>query len=128
MTQTPANTLRILVVEDDPLVREVVCAQLIESMHEPVGLDNGFEALEKFKAGSFNLVITDQSMPGMSGDELAAAIKQINPGMPVILLTGYGDGLADDEANAVDLVVCKPFSIKLLRESIAKVMENKSSI
>jgi len=117
-----SQPLKILVVEDDPLVREVVCAQLFELSHEPIPTEGGREALEKFQAESFDLVITDRSMPGMNGDELASAIKRINPAMPVILLTGFGDMLDEGVQIEVDLIVCKPFTFKMLRESLEKVM------
>ena len=119
----PSPSLRILVVEDDPLVRDVVCEQLKEAKHQPVGSENGQEALEIFKTGNFDLVITDHSMPGMSGVELAATLKRINPAIPVILLTGYGDMLDGAVAAYFDLAVSKPFTFNLLRESIAKVMK-----
>ncbi|MEI8341200.1 MAG: PAS domain S-box protein [Verrucomicrobiota bacterium] len=122
---TPAriSPLRILVAEDDPMVLEVVCAQLIEGGHLPEGVNSGTAGLEKFREdGRYDLVITDRAMPGMNGDQLAAAIKKINPAMPVMLLTGFGDMLDDDATKDVDLVVSKPFTFSSLSESIMKIM------
>ena len=119
--------LRILVAEDDPMVREVLCAQLTEGGHDPVDTEDGTVALEAFRKGNFDLVITDRAMPGMNGDQLAVAIKEINPSMPVMLLTGFGDMLDGDDHKQVDLVVSKPFTFRSLSESIQKVMsQNKT--
>jgi PAS domain S-box-containing protein len=119
----PPASFRILVVEDDPLVREVVCAQLEEDKHRPDSAEDGVEGLEKFKAGTYDLVLTDRAMPRMNGDQLAAEIKKIRPEMPVILLTGFGDTLEEDSTGPVDLVVGKPFTFNTLRESVIKVMK-----
>jgi len=66
-------------------------------------------------------------MPGMNGDQLASAIKKINPLMPVMLLTGYGDMLDDDSKKSVDLVISKPFTFVSLSESIMKIMHKQGT-
>ena len=86
---------------------------------------SGSEALEKFRAAPFDLVITDHVMAGMTGEQLAVAIKELNPKMPVILLTGYADDSADAAGMpppAIDLVLGKPLSRTALRHALAKVM------
>lgn len=115
------RSLRILVVEDEPLVREVITVYLSEDEHEVETAANGLEGLEKFKAGRFDVVLTDRAMPEMPGDVLAAEIKKIAPSQPVILLTGYGDLIsgAGERPGGVDLVVSKPFTLAMLRDAIA---------
>ena len=115
--------LRILVVEDEPLVREVLGVYLAEDNHQVTTAENGREGLEKFRAGEFDLVMTDRSMPEMNGDALAAAIKQLRPAQPVLLLTGFGDIMAGagERPAGVDLVVSKPFTLTTLRTAIAKI-------
>ena len=115
--------LRILVVEDEPLVREVLGVYLAEDNHQVTTAENGREGLEKFRAGEFDLVMTDRSMPEMNGDALAAAIKQLRPAQPVLLLTGFGDIMAGagELPAGVDLVVSKPFTLTTLRTAIAKI-------
>ncbi len=117
------NTLRILVVEDEPLVREVLSVYLAEDRHEVELAENGREGLEKFKAGTFDLVMTDRAMPEMNGDELAMEIKKLRPDLPILLLTGFGDLMtgAGEQPQGVDLVVSKPFTLTTLRTAIAKV-------
>jgi CheY-like chemotaxis protein len=116
-------SLRILVVEDEPLVREVIDVYLTEDMHNVTLAVNGREGLEKFRSGDFDLVMTDRAMPEMNGDALAAEIKKIKPAQPVLLLTGFGDLMsgAGEQPHGVDLVVSKPFTLSTLRAAIAKV-------
>ena len=116
------RSLRILVVEDEPLVREVITVYLTEDLHQIETATNGREGLDKFKAGQFDLVLTDRAMPEMNGDALAAEIKKIAPEQPVILLTGFGDLMsgAGERPAGVDMVVSKPFTLSVLRDAIAK--------
>lgn len=122
VTHVIASTLNILVVEDDSLVRNIICSQLIAAGHQPVAAENASEALTKFEAERFDLVITDRTMPGMNGNQLAMVIKKINPLMPILMLTGLGDLLDVTSYEEVDLIVCKPFTYSMLNESIAKIM------
>ncbi len=115
--------LRILVVEDEPLVREVIGVYLSEDHHEVTLAENGRIGLEKFRAAEFDLVMTDRSMPEMNGDALAVEIKKLNPDQPVLLLTGFGDIMsgAGEKPAGIDLIVSKPFTLTTLRTAIAKV-------
>ncbi len=113
--------LRILVVEDEPLVREVIDVYLTEDQHTVTLAVNGRDGLEKFCAGEFDLVLTDRAMPEMNGDELAAEIRKLSPAQPIVLLTGFGDLMtsAGEKPAGVDLVVGKPFNVATLRNAIA---------
>jgi signal transduction histidine kinase len=120
-----AKPLRILVVEDEPLVREVLTVYLAEDKHQITVAADGREGLEKFKSGGpFDLVLTDRAMPEMHGDALAAEIKKIAPQQPIILLTGFGDLMsgAGEQPTGVDMVVSKPFTLTTLRNAIGKIM------
>ena len=116
-------SLRILVVEDEPLVREVLGVYLAEDNHHVTTAENGRDGLEKVRAGEFDLVMTDRSMPEMNGDALAAEVKKLRPAQPVLLLTGFGDIMAGsgEMPSGVDLVVSKPFTLTTLRSAIAKI-------
>ena len=120
----PSEPLRILVVEDEPIVREVLGVYLTEDQHQITTAVNGREGLEKFQAGEFDLVLTDRAMPEMNGDQLAAAIKKLRPHQPLILLTGFGDLMigAGDQPEGVDFVVSKPFTLNTLRGAIANAV------
>jgi len=114
--------LSILVVEDEPLVREVISVYLNTDKHQVETAVDGLEGLEKFRAGVFDLVLTDRAMPQMNGDQLAAAIKKISPSKPVILLTGFGDLMlgAGEQPDGVDMVLSKPFTMNQLRDAVAR--------
>ncbi len=115
------ESLRILVVEDEPLVREVLSVYLEEDRHHVTLAANGREGYEKFQAGEFDVVLTDRAMPEMSGDELALAIRKLKPRQPVVLLTGFGDLMArtGEKPPGVDIVVSKPFTLAALRNALA---------
>jgi signal transduction histidine kinase/HAMP domain-containing protein len=122
--QATSRRLRTLVVDDDPLTLMVTAECLLSDHHLVEKAVNGRDGLQKFQAGQFDLVVTDQGMPEMNGLQLAAAIKQMAPRMPVILLTGYGQAMGEDEsAKAVDLILSKPITKSALKEGIAKVIK-----
>jgi CheY-like chemotaxis protein len=112
------------VVEDEPLVREVIEVYLHEDRHIIETASNGREGLEKFRTGTFDLVMSDRAMPEVNGDMLAAEIKKIKPDQPVILLTGFGDLMsgAGEKPDGVDIIVSKPFTLNSLREAISKAI------
>lgn len=119
------HALQVLVIDDDALVREVVVEALQHASHRVEIATNGWEGLEKFRAGNFDLVITDRAMPKLNGDGLAGAIKALRPATPIILLTGFGELMqANGELpNGVDCVMSKPFTFATLQQTIAQVMD-----
>lgn len=119
-----SRRLRVLAVDDDPLTLMVTVECLLADHHLVETAVNGREGLQKYQDGQFDLVVTDQGMPEMNGLQMAAAIKQIAPKVPVIMLTGYGQAMTQDESpTAVDLVVGKPITKSGLKEAIAKVIK-----
>lgn len=115
------NSMHILVVEDEPLVREVLSLYLGEDDHKVTMAQNGREALELFEKGTFDLILTDRAMPEMNGDQLAQEIKKRKSDQRVVLLTGYGDMMnsANERPAGVDKIVSKPFTLDSLRQAIA---------
>ncbi len=120
----PAHPLRILVVDDQPVLCEILAETLARDWHNVATASHGRAALEKFGFGNFDLVITDKAMPEMNGDQLAAAVKSRAPETRVIMLTGFGELPAGDDAVSefIDLVLTKPATGAALRHAIAKVM------
>ncbi|NCO91910.1 MAG: response regulator, partial [Armatimonadetes bacterium] len=84
---------------------------------------NGRAALEKFAPGAFDLVITDRAMPEMGGDELAAALKELAPTQPILMLTGFSDMMdANEEKPAgVDRVLGKPPTLAAFRAAVVEL-------
>jgi signal transduction histidine kinase len=113
--QPVPHHLRILVVDDDPTICSVVSLFLESDKHRVTVAGNGCEALEKFNNAEFDVVITDRVMPKMSGDQLAVAIRNIKPQIPIILLTGFEAGNAPQEVN---LLLSKPATLNSLRGAI----------
>lgn len=114
--QPPA---RILVVEDSPIVREFVAETLMSCGYQVEAAENGWDGLERFKDGIFDLVITDQEMPAMDGLRLAESIKALAPDVPVVMFSGARPrGVF---SAAVDFFMAKPFSMSQLRE-IVRIM------
>lgn len=117
------RTLRILVVDDQPVIRNLLQEHLERDGHQVLTAGSGTEALEKFRANPCELLLTDQAMPGMNGEALGAAVKEAAPGTPVILLTGFGDLLGTPTPGGdVDLVLNKPVTLMELRRAIAGVL------
>lgn len=106
-----AATVRCLVVDDDPQVREMIRDILSNAGHQVVAATDGSDGVEKFKAdGAFDLVITDLAMPKLNGLQLARVCKTLRPAVPVVMLTGWGVLLTEDELaeHGVDEVLSKP--------------------
>ena len=120
----PASKKRILVVDDEPFVCDAVKMMLAFDGHDVVTANDAKEALETFDKDKFDLVITDFAMPGMKGDELAAAIKAKSPRQPVVMITAYAEMLQSSgkKLNGVDFLISKPFLLEHLREAIATVL------
>ena len=120
---TAIRPLHVLVVDDNASVRTVVEAFLSGDGHiVDIAVDTS-EALAKIAAGDYNLILTDQSMPGRSGRDLAIAVKQVTPTLPVILMTGFDLELDQiDDAGSVDLILRKPLTLAALREALATIV------
>ena len=118
----PLGSLHVLLVDDDPIVRMSVVAQLTSQGHIVETAENGREGLDRFEGGRFELVVTDRAMPEMGGDQLAAAIERSAPDVPVIMLTGFGDlmGAKGERPPGVDAVVSKPVTLASLSAAIRK--------
>jgi GAF domain-containing protein/CheY-like chemotaxis protein len=122
--ETPAaRSLRCLVVDDEPPVRAVIGDILESAGHTVVVLGDGAEAITRFRAERFDLVVTDLAMPKVSGWQVARAVKQAAPQVPVFLVTGFGVELSPEErrAHGVDLVLVKPLEIQEILDAVAEV-------
>lgn len=120
------RSLRVLVVDDQEVICELIAEQLHGDGHTTVTACRGDDALARFRADSFDLVITDQSMPGLNGAQLAASVKLFSPQTPVILLTGFGDEMAAQSLpTGVDMVLGKPVSHADLSHAIYQAMNQR---
>jgi len=76
----------------------------------------------------FDLVITDMTMPGMTGDRLAKEMRRIRPDIPVILCTGFSHHLNEEEAKAIGICafLMKPFALQELAETVRTVLDKQT--
>lgn len=101
--------LRILYVEDNAVVREITSELLAQDQRQIVSCASAEEALKAFAANPFDLVITDVSLPAMSGIELARSILELEPRVPIIIASGYDlDFAVENWASNVRSII-KPF-------------------
>jgi CheY-like chemotaxis protein len=115
--QAGPRKLKVLAVDDDRLVLFNTVAMLEDLGHDVVEAGSGAEALEHLAKQNFDLVITDQSMPRMSGTQLMDAIAQGWPGMKMILATGYAELPGNIEVKVPRLG--KPFNERDLKRVLA---------
>jgi signal transduction histidine kinase/CheY-like chemotaxis protein len=138
--------LRVLVVDDEPAVRQVLAAYVSSYGYTAETATNGHEGLLRFREaygggsgsgggaeaeqrGGFDVVLTDRAMPEMNGDHLARAIKQIDASVPVVMLTGFGDMLnaLEERPGGVDEVLGKPVSLDALRATLRRLTDTSGS-
>ncbi|HEV8615994.1 MAG TPA: response regulator [Methylomirabilota bacterium] len=115
--------LRILAVEDEPEVLDVIRAMLTAAGHTVFTAASGREALEIFDRETTDLLVTDLGMPGMTGLALAGEIRRRRL-LPVVLLTGWADEL-DTQPPDVDVVLAKPFTRERLLDGIARAVPDR---
>ncbi|MBO9624570.1 MAG: PAS domain S-box protein [Sphingomonas sp.] len=116
------SRLTVLVVDDDPLILMNVAALLEDLGHKVVEADSGAEAIDKFLTdNSIDVVITDQAMPGMTGAELIEAIRGTGSDVPIIVASGYGEGMEGLGGDVIRLG--KPFNQVHLARAIAEASE-----
>jgi PAS domain S-box-containing protein len=108
----PRGTGRILMVDDEPAVVRMAEKLLTRLGYEVVGQDNSVEALRLFREqpDRFDLVITDHSMPEMTGDVLAKELRRIRPTIPIVICTGYSADFTQESAKiaGIDGYILKP--------------------
>jgi CheY-like chemotaxis protein len=104
---------RVLLIDDDESVLETLADALREARHEVVVASTGADGLERLRADRFDLVITDLGMPGMSGWEVARAVKALCPDTGVVLVTGWGIEPSAEELreSGVDRIMTKPIHV-----------------
>jgi CheY-like chemotaxis protein len=118
--------MRILVIDDDPLVTEVLRDTLERDGHQVTAAEGGEAGIRIFREArdrgeAFRLVLTDLGMPYVDGRRVASAVKADSPSTAVILLTGWGRRMVDegDIPPHVDHVLSKPPDLSELREAVA---------
>ncbi len=119
---------RVLVIDDDPSVREIV-SLLLESLgYDCETASDGRSGLVRVGEGAWNLVLLDLAMPEMSGWEVIDAIRQQAPTLPVALITGRSDDPAVRRRArdcGVLVIISKPFSLQTLKAALVEALHAK---
>lgn len=118
-----ATKRRILVVDDEPDVRQSARMMLEFLGYEVTLAGSGEEALKLFEQERFAGVITDYAMPGMKGDQLSECVKRLQPHCPVVMITAYAEMLRSSgkELSGVLRVLPKPFLLEQLRSALKEM-------
>jgi DNA-binding NtrC family response regulator len=121
---------RILVVDDEAVVREGVRRILEGDRYSVESCASGRAALDLMQENDFNMVITDLKMPGMGGLEVLRTIKILQPEIPVIIITGYStvDTAVEAMKNGAVDYIAKPFTPEQLMEKVGKAFEQKAML
>lgn len=127
-----AAHMRILVVDDDPMLLKSLRDVLTADGHFVTTANGGQAGIDAFRAAqasgeTFALVITDLGMPHIDGRKLAAAVKEMSPSTPLVLLTGWGRRLmaSGEVPPHVDCVLSKPPKLRELREAFVRLCEER---
>jgi DNA-binding NtrC family response regulator len=116
----------ILVVDDDDIIRDTLC-ELLSSDHQCREAHTAEEALKELAARTFDVVLTDISMPGLSGSDLLLLVRNLYPETRVIMVSGFGDQEQAQlliERGAFDFLL-KPFRLEVVEESVKRALEQR---
>ena len=123
------HSYRILVVEDDPEMLSLLTDELSDEGYAVTQAPDGADASLKIAHETFDLVVTDMKMPNMGGLDLLSAVQESRPGIPVIMITAFGDRSSFIDAykmGAVDYI-SKPFRMLDLKNAVKKALNNAGS-
>ena len=120
--ETATGAESILLVDDEPQIVSLLEIMLASLGYRVLAFTDSVKALEAFEANprEFHLVLTDMTMPGITGQELARRVLQIRPGLPVVLATGYSEQINEDKAR--QLGISKLLFKPVLRNDLARVL------
>jgi len=125
----PKGTEHILFIDDETILVEMGTSQLEALGYTVSSRTNSLEALELFKQkpDNFDLIITDMTMPKMTGDELAKEIKRVRPDIPIILCTGFSSKITSDSVKKLDIdaLLMKPIIIRKMANSVRNVLDKE---
>ena len=120
---------KILIAEDDAVIRELLVRALDEDGHELTAAADGAEALEALnrQSGKFDLLLSDVKMPVMDGIALALAAGRDHPDVPIMLMTGYAD--QRERAHGLDAlvhdVIAKPFTVDQIKSAVREALVHR---
>src|SRR5216684_9215289 len=124
---TRGNGEAVMIVDDERSLVMLAEETLAELGYEPTGFDSSVAALLAFRAEPqrFDLVLTDESMPDMSGVELAREVRRVRPELPIVLMSGYSGAQLTERARAAGAgeVLRKPLVRRDIAEALARALQ-----
>ena len=116
---------RILIIDDEEIVRRTTSMILERQGYEVLGAKDGYEGLEVVREGKerIDLVLLDLSLPGMSGEEMLAELREADPRMKVVIFTGYA--MAPEDFPEADGVIQKPFTMEELARQVRAFLDRE---
>ena len=123
----PRGWERILFVDDEPFIVDIGKGMSEHLGYTVVTRTSSIEALEAFKAlpDKFDLVITDMTMPKMTGDELAKELMRIKPNIPIIIYTGFSEKITEEKTRAMGIrrLIMKPIVQREMAKAIREALD-----
>ncbi len=119
------NDFKILIAEDEPSVRRIYLKTFAAEGYEVVMARSGGEILAELREGTFDLLITDMKLDGMSALEALPLIRQNNPKLPIIVVSGYYGSLEEEfhqKGYNINMIFNKPLSLEVLKKAVRHVL------
>jgi len=128
LRKIPTGKEHILFIDDEPAIVDIAKGMLEHLGYKVEARTSPIEALAAFKvlSGKFDLIISDMTMPKMTGDELAKELMAIRPDIPIILCTGFSEHINEEQAKAIGIrkLIMKPFVMREMAEAIRQVLDS----
>ena len=116
----------IMIIDDEPEIGVLLSEILSNQGHQTCVFDNGIGGIEAFKKGSYEILITDLGMPGVSGWEVINTARQIKPGVVIGIVTGWDISEEEAKQKGVDFLINKPFRADYVLQVVANAVKSKT--
>jgi PAS domain S-box-containing protein len=128
-TSIERRRARILVIEDEETIRDVLVRTLAQVPHEVTTAENGEKGIQLFQKERFDMVLTDLGMPGLSGWEVCKRIKEMSPRTPVGMITGWGTEVDQEKVKetGLDFLISKPFDFQQLLKAVNEAIHSREA-
>ena len=126
--ETPTGTESILLLDDDQTVVDMGTSILEHLGYKVTAEIDSLRAIEVFSAGpdDFDLIITDHTMPNLTGMDLAKEVRRIRPDMPIILCTGFSEKITPDSVKELGIeLLMKPYGLRQISEAVRKILDTR---
>ena len=129
VTEKLTKKLKVLAIDDQRMILDLLSSMFANLGHSTEVAETGLEGIAKFNQDAFDLVITDLGLLDISGFEVSQKIKERNPEVPIVMITGWGANFDQEQLKkaGVDYILAKPFKLEQLTEVVEKVTAYKQS-